>query len=249
MVSYWKTKTEVRAKIIKSKSGAYVMQMDGEKYPFPGHPRGSLLYGKFSKLKHEIKNQIFNHVWALLEEGKSEKEITSHVKRDVLPKIWEIGQQCKYDMLPINRCVTPVQEIWKGFEAVERVYPSKNTKALKEIMCFILQEDDAYRFRVQFIAQFFNPNSLWRKIFKRDPIKDFELTLNLLEHAEVVGDMKERERLLKRVLLTALKDESIKRSFDVFIHAVDWNKIKLTEQDKYFFRAKYFKADYPYLEY
>ena len=225
------------------------MQMEGEKYPFPGHPRGTLLYGKLSPLKHEIKNQIFNDTWAMLEKGVDRKDITSHVKREVLPKIWALGEVCKHEMLPIERCVAPVREIWKGFEAVEKVYPSENVTNLKRVLAFILQEDDAYRFRVQFIAQFFNPNSWWRKITRRNPIDDFALVLGLLEHAEIVGDMKERQRLLKRVLLTALEDESIRKCFEIFIKSVDWNVIKLKESDKYFLRAKYFKADYPFLQY
>jgi hypothetical protein len=62
-----------------------------------------------------------------------------------------------------------------------------------------MQEDDSYRFRLQWIIKFFNPNSLWRKIFKRNPIKDFEFALKMLEHAEIIGDMKSQTRVSLRV--------------------------------------------------
>ena len=71
----------------------------------------------------------------------------------------------------------------------------------------------------------------------------------MVEHAEVVGDMKERMRLLKRILLVALKDKRIKELFIKLVKEIDWNKVKLTEGDAYHFRGKYFKVDYDVVEY
>ena len=70
-----------------------------------------------------------------------------------------------------------------------------------------------------------------------------------MEHAEVVGDMKERIALLRRILTVLLKDEVIGALFDTFVKEVDWKKVKLSKIDKYYFRAKYFKVDYPVYDY
>lgn len=252
MVKYWMTKDSTIAKVTKAKDGHYIMKMQGEKYDFPGYPRGALLYGKLSPLKHWIKNLIFNDSWKKLEEGVDEKDIIQDLKDNALEEVFKLMDNCKHDVVPTDKLVPPVREIWRAMSVVETKVSGKTrerVKKLKETLCFILQEDDAYRFRLQYIAQFFNPNSLWRKITGRKVEKDFELALTLLEHAEVVGDMKERIRLLRRILLMVLRDKAIKTCFDLLNEEMDWKKLKLTKADKYFFRAKFFKVDYPFLTY
>ena len=257
MVSYWKTKESVEAKVVRAPEGHLVMHMQGEKYPFPGFPRGPLLFGSLSPLKHVIKNRIFNQTWKKLEEGEPEAEIHQSIK-DELSRIFsyqETGkpqdeeskeiEAYKYDMLPFERLNPPIKEIWRAFTKIEKM--GHRVKGLKELICFILQEDDGYRMRVQFLSRFFNPNSWWRRY--RDPVKDFETALQMLEHAEIVGDMKERVRLLRRVLLCALRDKAIRSCFIALCKEMDWNKLKLTKTDLYFLRAKWFKADYPYEKY
>ena len=64
-----------------------------------------------------------------------------------------------------------------------------------------------------------------------------------IEIAEIIGDMKERIRLLKRVLQALLEDERIRQKFTALFRDIDWNKIKMTKADKYFFRGKYFKVN------
>ena len=58
MSSWWKTKEAVLAKYTEAKDGSYIMRMEGEPYDFPGYPRGTLLFGSLSPLKHHIKNQM-----------------------------------------------------------------------------------------------------------------------------------------------------------------------------------------------
>ena len=238
MVSYWKTKEAVRAKVTRAKEGHYIMWMEGEKYPFPGFPRGGLLYGNLSPLKHQIKNKIFNESWALLEENKG---INTHIMSK-LDEIIEQFEGCRYDVLPYDKLVPSVKELYRAWSKVGHAKSQK----LKEIMCFILQEDDGYRFRVQWVFGFFH---FWQKWLRISPLKAFEYALSLLEHAEVVGDMKERQRLLKRVCMEALKDPIIRDLFIKLFKEIDFKKMKLTKADKYFFRAKWFRADYPNYEY
>lgn len=240
MVSYWKTKDFVEAKLTTSKEGYYIMQMDGEKYPFAGFPRGALLYGALSPLKHSIKNKIFNHVWSKLEENVPQEEIIKELRTKIFGEIFEIGQKTLYDRLPVGKCAPAVQEIWRAMEAIEN--GSMVVRNFKEIVCFILQEDDAYRYRFQWIVKFF---PRWFT----PTIQHFDYALKMLEIAEVVGDMKERQRLLRRVLMFLLKDEGMRKRFDMFLKEVKWSKVKMTKADKYFFRAKYFKVDFPEYKY
>jgi len=242
MVKYWKTQEQVAAKITKAKDGSTIMKLEGEKYPLAVYPRGYLLFGPLSKLKHEIKNQIFNESWQMLEKGVSNEEIISHIKSRLFGEIASLARLSKYDMLAPSAMTPSVREIHRAWTKV-----SPQTAVLRDYLCFILQEDDSYRNRVQWLVEYFNPNKWYMRLF--DPVKLFEKALMMLEHAEVISDMKERIKLLRTILLLALSDESIRRQFTEFVREVDWEKVKLTRGDKYHFRAKYFKVDYKYIDY
>ena len=243
MVGYWMNKEYVQGKLTKAEDGSTVMFLEGEKYPIPSFPRSHLLFGPLSKLKHEIKNQVFNESWALLEEGKSNEEVARHIKDKLLGSVAEVAQILKYDMMPAESMSPPVKEIHRAWTKVapERTY------VLRDYLCLILQEDDGYRNRVQWLVEYFNPN-IWYMRFV-SPVKLFKYALEMLEHGEVVGDMKDKIKLLRRVLLVALEDKRIRELFNAFVREVNWKKVALTAGDKYHFRAKYFKVDYPYLEY
>jgi hypothetical protein len=234
MVKYWMTQESVEAKVIKDeKHGHYVMQMKGEKYPFPGYPRGPLLYGKLSKLKHEIKNQIFNETWRMLEEKVSAKEIKDIFFNQTVSNIEKLAENTKYDMVPHFKMVPPVRELYRALGVIEKETNSNVVRLIKTIMTFIFQEDDAYRFRFQDFAQYFNEST-------GTNIEKLEKAFINLEHAEIVGDMKERQRLWKRGFVFFLKDNP---TFERFCNEVNWKKLYLTDADKYFFRAKYYKVD------
>jgi hypothetical protein len=252
MVQYWRHGDSVHAKLTTAPEGHYIMHMEGEKYPFPGHPRGVLLYGPLSPLKHEIKNRIFNAIWYELERNLTpiqEENLLHFMKTDVLPGITAILDKGRYDMVPVEKMTPVVREIHRAFSVIEAKTGNNKVQQIKDLICFILQEDDAYRFRFQWMAKFFNPNSLWRKVTKRDVLKDFDLALSMLEQGESIDDMKERQRLLRRGLMFILTDPGVRNCFDLFIHELDWKKVQLSKADKYFFRAKYFKVDWPEYQY
>lgn len=247
MVQYWKSKLAVEAKVTTDKDGSYIMWMEGEKYPFPGFPRGLVLFNSLSKLKHEIKNQIFNESWAKLEKGESNEEVVRHVKTILFTEIKKLMDERRLLMLPPERMAPMVREIWRAFTVLEKRHRNRpQIKTLKEILCFILQEDDAYRFRVSWIMKFFKP-FLWFKV--KNPVQTFDFALSMLEHAEIIGDMKERQRLLRRILMTCLKDDEIRGLFTELCSVLDFKKIKLSKGDAYFFRGKWFKVDYPQNQY
>jgi len=238
MVRYWKTKENCAAKVTEDEGGSIIMKMEGEDYPFPTFPRGHLLFGYLSKLKHEIKNQIFNQSWYMLEKGVLKGFVIKQIKTKLFGSIAKIAEPLKYDALPPKKMCKSVREIHRAWTKV-----SPRTGVLRDYLCFILQEDDAYRFRVQWLAEYFG---LFPKF---NPVKGFKKSLEVLEHAEIIGDMKERVRLLRRILLLVLGDKQCKAEFTLLFREIDWNKVKLTKGDKYHFRGKYFKVDYNLFEY
>jgi hypothetical protein len=238
MVKYWKTADSVQAKLTKGVDGSTVMQMDGEDHIFPGFPRGHILYGRLSKLKHEIKNQVFNDSWANLENGAPHDVVVRNIETIALPNIFELFKESKYDLLPPEKMSGAVREIHRAWTKVAQ---TKEALILRDIFCHIMQEDDAYRFRVQWAAQFFKPrpwaDNLWR----------LEQVMKFMENAEIVDDMKERQRLWRRILLVWLGHN--REQFEAFIKECDWKKVRMSEADKYFFRGKWFKVDLDKFEY
>lgn len=218
------TKEAVRAKVTTAKDGSYIMWMEGEKYPFPGYPRGHLLYGTLSKLKHELKNQFFNENWWRLERGE-------RIQIDeATQNIFKIAEDLKYDMMPYEKMAPAIRELYENIPDL----------MWRKIITYILQEDDGYRFRFQWMTQFLDKNR---------PFESFEYAMEMLENAEVVEDMKERVRLIKRVMLELWKDPVYAKYWIDFLKDLNLGNVKLSKADKYFFRAKYFKVDYPYYEY
>lgn len=245
MVRYWKTSDHVEAKITTAKDGSTLMVMHGEDYPIQGFPRGHILFGGLSKLKHEIKNQVFNESWRKLEEGQPHEQIITDAMT-ALGRVLEYMEPLKYDLMPANKMCPAVREIHRAWTKVEQLIdnPAKREKArkIKEILCLILQEDDGYRYRVQFMA-------LWIPLFKWNPVKFLDKGLEMVINAEVIRDMKDRVKLLKRICLLVLEDSEINKLFKAFVKEVNWNKVKLTKGDRYHFRGKYFKVDMDVLEY
>lgn len=238
-VSYWKTSDHTDAKLTHDKNGSLIMPMQDEKYPLTIFPRGYLLFGPLSKLKHEIKNQIFNDSWHKLENGESPEEIVRELRKTAFPNIFQILETMRYDLIPYDVMNESIREI-------HRAWPKgKNSERWRDILCLILGEDDSYQFRLKFLAERF---CRYRWLI-RDPAERLERAFGIIEHAEVIDDMKERERLWARGCLMLLKDPHIRSQFNLFCKNVNWKKLKMTKGDKYHFRGKYFRVDMDILEY
>ena len=246
MIQYWKFQEKQEAKVTHNKDGELIMKIVGETEDFPGFPRGYLLFGKLSKLKHEIKNQIFNYAWQKLEEKVSEEKIIKEIKGEVFDRIFQLAEDTKYDQVPYERMYRPVKEIYRAWT---KVAPGERSLKLRDILTFVLQEDDSYRFRFQWLVTYFNPNKWWMKLWGKDIIIQFEKALCMVERAEVIGDMKDKVKLLRRVLMLILKDRNIKNKFLSFCKELDWEKVKLSKADKYHFRGKYFRVDLNLFDY
>lgn len=131
-VEYWKQGDSAKAKVVKNSDGSYGMKIEGEKYVYPGFPRGHVLTGPLAKVKNRVKNAVFNQVFAEIE---------------------KMAKDHKADMVPPERMPKAVRHIWETFEKMEdcEVVPDMKARItlVKKVMCWFLTEDDAYRFRAQ----------------------------------------------------------------------------------------------------
>lgn len=125
-VRYYKLKSKERAKLVHNEQGALEMKIEGEKYNFPGFPRGHVLLGSLAGLKKVMKEAVFNEL------------------AKVIP-----------DTLPVEQMCPFVKELHRALTAIEDAEITPDMKSemanMRKILCFFLQEDDAYRFRVQWL--------------------------------------------------------------------------------------------------
>ena len=176
MVQYWKHGDKERCKLVTLKDGSYGMIIRGEKYPLYGFPRGPMLFGPLMRLKYLGKNLVFNQPWRMLEEGKSSQEVAAYLKNAALPVLLQQIETLKYDMFPPEKLCPAVREIWRAMSAIEQKIVNERERlqfeGLKKGITFLLQEDDAYRFRFQFVAKYINPRNPIRRLYyflKRKP--------------------------------------------------------------------------------
>jgi hypothetical protein len=240
-VKYYKNQATEKARVRLTDKGI-TMDIRGEKYPFPGFPRGHILTADYrhtdlSVLKHKIKNEIFNYAWAELDKKTPREEIVKEIKKRFNEDIYPIMEKSRYDMLPYDKLCPAVKELWRAMTVLEKENPE--IRKIKEIVCFLFQEDDGYRFRAQWLLNYFRPRRL----------KTFQTAMEQLENAEVLDDMKGRVRLWRRIALMALEGEEARRYFKLLCKEVDWRKIKLSKADKYYARGKWFKCDHKVYSY
>lgn len=134
MVKYWKWGDAARAKITKGEDGNDTLYIEGEKYAFPGVPRGHVLLGPLASIKKAIKQKVFNEVFAELQ---------------------RMADDAKYDMTPAEKMAPAVKELHRVFDLMESAEVTDDMKGrirlIKRVFTFFFQEDDAYRFRMQWM--------------------------------------------------------------------------------------------------
>ena len=149
MVQYWKKGDSARAKVTKGEDGATRMHIEGEKYEYPGFPRGHILTKSLAKVKKKIKQKFFNTVF---DELKS------------------MDDEAGYDMVPPENMVPPVRELYRALDELENAEVIPDMKGrirlIKKVITFFLQEDDAYRMRWQWIMERINMKKV--KLTKAD---------------------------------------------------------------------------------
>lgn len=135
-VRYYKTKSAARARLKNAKDGSFEMEIQGEKYPFAGFPRGHILMGSLAKLKKSIKDLVFNQVFAELDKMYNDIEV---------------------DALPPEKCCPAVRELNRALQELEDAEVVEDMKGrirlIKRVLTFFLQEDDAYRYRWQWVME------------------------------------------------------------------------------------------------
>jgi len=123
-VQYGEKKGREYARSFIAKDGSKELEIKGEKYRLRSHPRHHVLHGPLGPLKRYMKNFII-----------------------------EALVKCLPYKIPDNKLSEPVREIARVFDLVMEAEDEPEMKKLmgqlKNSICMVLQEDDAWRFRFQ----------------------------------------------------------------------------------------------------
>lgn len=117
--------------VYNEKTDSMELHIEGEKYPLRGMPRSSFMHGPLAPLKNYMKNFV----------------VTALAK-------------CLPFKIPDDKMVEPVREIARVFDLVIEAEDEPEMKRLigqfKDAVCMVLQEDDAWRFRMQWALEKLN---------------------------------------------------------------------------------------------
>ena len=111
-------------------------------------------------MKSEVWNLGLAHIYYL---HKGKDTISAE---DIMAGVSPSIEEARYDMLPIDQCCSFVKEIWYAIKELEKIETDKSMRDFLKIFrigfCNFMQEDDAWRFRWQWVFERLN-----KKIYKK----------------------------------------------------------------------------------
>ena len=118
---------ELSQPVFNKKTNSMELHVRGEKYPMRAFPRHHVLHGPMAPLKRYIKNLIIEQL-----------------------------VKCLPYKIPDENLAPPVRELARVFDVMMKAEDEPEMKRLlgqfKDAICMILQEDDAWRYRIQWAA-------------------------------------------------------------------------------------------------
>jgi len=119
---------EISHPVFNRDTNSVELHIRGEKYPMRGFPRHHVLHGPMAMLKRYVKNLVIEQL-----------------------------VKCVPYKIPDENLVPPVRELARVFDLLIRAEDEPEMKRLmgqfKDAITMILQEDDAWRYRLQWAAE------------------------------------------------------------------------------------------------
>ena len=228
-------------------SGGVLTYMTGNEYPYRGFPFHEfvekidfikkLSRGVLSGLFHEVKRT--NKLWLVC----------------LLPALWFFKSLVYSAIYSFHRLIVrsrvkpekysePIRELHAAFSYDNYSEDGKTRQLrqwLKDILCMILEFDNAYRFRFQDVIE-----ELDKKNLRKNPIGELDKLLVSMQSRELGQDIKDTWYLLRLFCKFYLRfDGRMQRILVDTLSRLDLSKLKLSPEDKYFCaHRKYFRPKF-----
>ena len=161
----------------------------------------------------------------------------------LLPSVWMFksliwaGTYALYRLIERTR-IKPwfysqaVKELYRAFSVPRQKERPKTLELrlmLRDLICSILEFDNAYRFRFQDWIE-----ELDKKKLRKNPTKEFGRILKIASHREKTQEIKDTWKLIKMFNFYLRFDFELKKMLKDILGELDVEKVKLTIEDKCF---------------
>lgn len=216
-------------------AGGVLTFMDGYDHPFKGYPIGDLveridlvkkvMRNLLSATYHKAKKHKVRFLFSLL--------FSFQAAYILLYTAYRIIDRFK---IKRERYCDAVRELHRAFSK-EFYGESEDMRATRfmarDVICMVLEFDNAYRFRFQDIF-----SELDTEAVKKHPSKELRRLLTLMQSRERTQEIRDTWTLLKYFLPLLLLKRSIKRNVIGVLAELDTEKVRLAEEDKVFCEAR-----------
>ena len=206
------------------------------------HPAKGFCYGETVETVDEAKKTMMSFLTGLFESiSKSKlrtilfvlvfrKQFETMAKRMVVQLDYRMR---RVRQKPERYCIC-AREFYRVFNLMATWYPKyvKEIESFRNIWCMILEYDDAYRYTLQDVLVEFN-----RESGKKDVVGEIKKILDLTLERDNRGLFVKFSQIRKMLFLLNFKKD-IKTMVERFFLAIDLDRIRMDEDDKFHARYK-----------
>ena len=230
------TDTNALLKVEFPKEGGILTYMTNHEYPYRGFPFFEFVekIDTFKKLSRGILSGLYHS----LKKGSKFKLLLAlpliFVVRDFISSgIYAYHKLIERFRIKSNLYSNVVRELYRAFN-LPRVKEDFETLelrlALKDVLCMILEFDNAYRYRFQDIIV-----ELDKKALKKKPIKELNRLLDLMSSRENDQKVKDTWSLFKLLVKFYLRfDRKLTKMLVDVLSNLNLEEVKHTPEDKHF---------------
>jgi len=218
-------------KVMFPEKGGVLTFMDKHIYPYKGFPAGSEFVEKIDILKKLGRGTLSNFYHQVYKKNKWKIVFLLPVLKD----IFRITVNTAHKFIERFRVKTDkycdcVRELHRAFSLKDNDLKAK----IRDILCMLLEFDNAYRFRFQDLM-----GELNQEDFKKNSIKELLRLIDILSKRERTQEIRDTWVLVKMALKYYLKydKELLEIVKEVFLEA-DIEKLKLSVEDKYYCKPR-----------
>ena len=217
-------------------SGGVLTFMDGYEHPYKGFPYHEFV-DKIDTIK-KISRGFLSGIYHAMK-GKNKLQLIFF-----LPTLWALKDAAYVFIFAFHRIIDrfkmktlrysdSVREIHRAFSFSVKGENARQTELrekFRDLLCMVLEFDNAYRFRFQDIIPELDKTKL-----KRNPSKELLRLLNILVSRELTQEVKDTWFLLRLAIRFYLfVDRDMKRILQTCLFELDLEKIALSVEDRHF---------------
>lgn len=237
--------TNALKKVEFPKEGGVLTWMEGFDHPFKGYPHFEFV-DKIDFIK-KVNRAFLSGLYHQLKRYRRWRFVTllpaMWITKDVL-RAWVYIFYRNIDRFKIknDKYCQAVTEIYRAFSRPienEKRVDAEFREHLRDLVCMILEFDNAYRFRAQDILPEVDKEKL-----RKHPRREIVRLLDLMASREATQEIKDTWKLLKYVVnLYLIFDTGLQKIVTNMMYNLDLSRVKLDDGDKEFCAPR---ADYTF---